>query len=78
LAFSSKGSSTCLTCCDTAPPFLKTQDSHFWMPSSSEGAFTTYFSVLVQHCAAGTSWARTHDHETVLTATTKPPRCSIQ
>jgi hypothetical protein len=29
LAFSSKGSSTCLTCCDTAPPFLKTQDSHF-------------------------------------------------
>ena len=33
-AFSSEGSFTCHTYCDTGPPFLRLYDSTFWMPCS--------------------------------------------
>jgi hypothetical protein len=64
-AFSSEGSFTCYTYCDTGPPFFKvTSERLVILPSEcralGEGTINTYFKRL-RFDAAGTSGARTHD-----------------
>jgi hypothetical protein len=59
-AFSSEGSFTYHTYCNTGPPIRETRDSHFWMPYIGEGAITTY-SKRLTFDAAGPIRARTHD-----------------
>jgi hypothetical protein len=62
-AFSSEGSFTCHTYCDTGPPFLRSERPVI-LPSEcralGEEAITTYFKRL-RFDAAGPSGARTHD-----------------
>jgi hypothetical protein len=66
-AFSSEGSFTCHTYCDTGPPFLRSYPKRpVILPSEccalGEGVITTYFKRLTcSFDAAGPSGARTHD-----------------
>jgi hypothetical protein len=64
-AFSSEGSFTCHTHCDTGPPFFKIiSERPVILPSEyralGERAITTYFKRL-RFDAAGSSGARTHN-----------------
>jgi hypothetical protein len=59
-AFSSEGSFTYHTYCDTGPSFLRSYPKDPWFYLLGEGAITTYFKHL-RFDAAGSSGARTHD-----------------
>jgi hypothetical protein len=78
-AFSSEGSFTCHTYCDTGPLFFKVISERpvilpFECRALGEGAITTYFKRL-RFDAAGPSGARTHDLPRLLSeSTTTRPR----